>query len=102
MEETPVKSRSVFLPFFALTLAVLFVLFGMYSLASRQKTMLKQALVQRAQTVQQARDIQANLERLVRDVIALAARDADAKAVVEKYQIREQQPAVATTDSTKR
>lgn len=90
-EQPPVASeRGIFLPFIALALSVAVVLYGMYSVSRQQRSLFKRSLQQREQVVVEARNAQGNLERMARDVLALSARDADARAIVAKYQIREQ------------
>jgi hypothetical protein len=50
---------------------------------------------QRKQLVDQSTKVQGGLEVLVNDLLTLAETDRDAKAIVDKYQIRRNPPASA-------
>jgi hypothetical protein len=53
-----------------------------------QRTFLQQALVQNEQGVQQSKQVQTSLQRLVMDLVNSASDDKDAQAIIAKYGIQ--------------
>jgi hypothetical protein len=78
---------SPFLPVLLLSLALIFMLAWQLLNTSRQRSSLKQTQQSRAATVQQAKGIQAELERLCDELLTLAQTDPAARELVQRYGI---------------
>ncbi len=86
------QSSSSFLPVLLLNVALLILLTWQVVLSVQTRSNTKSMVEQRQQLVTQSTALQGNLERLVNDLLELAETDSDARAVVEKYQIRRNNP----------
>jgi hypothetical protein len=78
---------SPFLPVLLLSLALIFMLAWQLLNTSRQRSNLKQIQESRAATVQQAKSVQAELERLCDELLTLAQTDPAARELVQRYGI---------------
>jgi cytochrome oxidase assembly protein ShyY1 len=78
---------SPFLPVLLLSLALIFMLGWQLLNTSRQRSSLKQIQESRAATVQQAKGIQAELQRLCDELLTLAETDNATRELVQRYGI---------------
>ena len=91
---------SPFIPLVLLAVSLLIVFVWQLSNISSQRSALQNLVQSQQQTVQQSRQIQAGLEKLVNDLVDLAqSGDDDAKAIVTKYGISRQGGAASVTPS---
>ena len=91
---------SGFIPLTLLAVSLLIVFIWQLSNISSQRTALQNLIQNQQQAVQQSRQVQAGLEKLVTDLLDLSQNgDEDAKAIVAKYGIARQggAPAVSAT-----
>ena len=82
------RSMSAFLPLALLGVTLAMVLVFQVSILLPQRTLLQQALTQNEVGVQQSKQVQAGLQRLVMDLVNSAADDKDAQAIIAKYGIQ--------------
>jgi hypothetical protein len=83
-----------FLPILLIGLALCVLFIWQLDATSKQGTAFKSTIERQQQLVDQSKQVQGGLERLVNDLLDLAkAGDADAQAVVGKYGIKRQEPA---------
>lgn len=75
-----------------LSVALVLLLGWQMILAWQTRSNLRQQFEQRQQLVAQSQLVQQNVQSLVNDLLNLAETDADAKQIVEKYNIRRNQP----------
>jgi hypothetical protein len=92
MEE---KHYSGFWPLLILNLAFLTILIWQLVLISTEKSNLQAQLESRKTLVEQSKNAQSDLEKLVRDLLDLSQKDPQAKAIVEKYKIAVNEPTAA-------
>lgn len=83
---------SAFLPLLLLSLSLLSLLIWQLTNLSSQRSNLQATLQRQTEYVLQSRQVQSNLQKIAVDLIELAKTDAGAKAVVDKYGIRQQNP----------
>jgi len=82
------QSMSAFLPLALLGVSLAIVLIFQVSVLLPQRTLLQQALTQSEQGVEQSKQVQAGLQRLVMDLVNSSADDKDAQAIIAKYGIQ--------------
>ena len=70
-------------------------------LTTKQKTALRQISAQQDQGVLQSRQVAANFEKMMRDLLELAKTDSEAKAIITKYGITVTQPPAAPAPAKK-
>lgn len=87
--------RGAFLPLALLSASLLIILSWQIFLSLQTRTNARAQFEQRKQLVEQSTKLQGGLETLVNDLLTLAETDKDAKAVVDKYQIRRNTPPAA-------
>lgn len=85
------SAQGVFLPIAILMIAVMLVLGWNLYLTKTQALNWQKQIAQREQLVTQARTIQSDLQKIAADLILLSLTDADAKLIVDKYQIKQDQ-----------
>lgn len=97
------EGLSLQIPFALLTLAIAVVMIAQTWNAFKVRTALRDNKAQaielvhkREGLVNQSRDIQKKLEKLVLDLLVLAKTDDDAKAIVQKYNIQQGNPTGAS------
>ena len=78
---------SPFWPLLVVILTVLVVVGWQFTIVRQQRAMLATEVVQRERVVQQARNVEAGLQRLIADLSGLAGTDNDARAILEKHQV---------------
>ena len=81
--------QGIFLPIAILMVAVLLTLGWNLYLTRSQAAIWQKQISQREQLVNQARVVQADLQKIASDLMALALTDAGARAIVDRYQIRQ-------------
>lgn len=86
---------SGFWPLSILCLSLFLVLAWQTFMSLQARSNLRAQFEQRKQMVEQSTRAQANLETFVNDLLTLSETDKDAKAIVDKYQIRRNAPAPA-------
>ena len=103
LEFEQARSMSAFLPLALLGASLALVLAFQVSVILPQKGLLQQALTQNEQSVQQSKQVQAGLQRLVMDVVNAATDDKDAQAIIAKYgiQVSGSAPAPAASPASK-
>jgi cell division protein FtsB len=84
------SSSNAFWPVTLLALSLITILSWQLWMGLEAKTNLQTqlALPQRKATLEQAKKVQTDLEKLVTDLLDLAQSDKDAKDIVDKYQIK--------------
>jgi biopolymer transport protein ExbB/TolQ len=92
-----VTNQSVFLPIAILMIAVLTILAWNLYLTKSQTAAWQKQFTQREQMVSQSRAVQGDLQKIAFELMSLSATDADARALVDKYQIRQQPEAANPT-----
>lgn len=106
-ESSPVPgSHSLFVPVLLLVLSVFCFLIYQVIVTAKQSTVLKDtrdklkvAIEQRDIPVKQSVELQAKLQSLAVDLIALAQTDEKAKEIVQKYNIQQTAPPGAAAPS---
>ena len=83
---------SAFLPLLLLSLSLLSLLIWQLTNLSSQRSNLQATLQRQTEYVLQSRQVQSSLQKIAVELIELAKTDAAAKAVVDKYGIRQQSP----------
>jgi hypothetical protein len=86
-EGTPCGGGSSFWPISLLAVSFLALLLWQLVIAYHQRQNMKLQLTQRQELVQQSQKVQEELKRLVDSVIKFSKYDADAKALLDKYNI---------------
>ncbi|MEM1158827.1 MAG: hypothetical protein AAF649_12160 [Verrucomicrobiota bacterium] len=84
---------SPFIPILMLSVAMLLLLIWQCVVAWQTRGNLRTQFEQRKPLVAEAQRVQSNVQKLVNDLLILSETDADAKKVVDKYQIRRNPPA---------
>jgi hypothetical protein len=84
--------RSAFLPLTLVSASLLIILSWQIYLSLQTRSNARAQFEQRKQLVEQSTKVQGGLENLLNDLLTLAETDKDAKAVVDKYQIRRNAP----------
>ena len=85
-------SQGIFLPI-AIAMLSLLIFFGwQLSLVRKQNVLWKKQIEQREPLVGQCRNIQAELQKIVSELMTMSITDADAKAIIDRYQIRQGGP----------
>jgi hypothetical protein len=84
-----------FWPLLLVMISVLIILVWELTVASQIRKNGEEVRVQQTRGVDQAKQVQASLEKLARDLVELSAKDDDAKAIVKKYGIALSSPAPA-------
>lgn len=84
----PAQSMSAFLPLTLLGISVLLGLIFQVSVMVPQRTLLQNVITHNEKGVQQSKQVQAGLQKLVMDLIAAAPQDKDAQAIITKYGIQ--------------
>ncbi|MEI8233246.1 MAG: hypothetical protein WCH57_01020 [Verrucomicrobiota bacterium] len=87
-ESEPAQQMSAFLPLALLGVSFALLLVFQVSVLLPQRTFLQQVLTQNEQGVQQSKQVQASLQRLVMDVVTAASDDKDAQSIIAKYGIQ--------------
>jgi hypothetical protein len=87
--DTP-SAQGVFLPIAILMIAVLLILGWELYLTKTQGAIWQKQITQREQLVNQARAVQSDLQKIAFDLMTLSLTDPDARAIVEKYQIKQE------------
>ena len=87
-ENSAGEQMSSFLPLLLLACSFVLILIFQVSQLLPQRSLLQNALVQNTQGVQQSKQVQAGLQKLVMDLAAAAAEDKDAQAIMTKYGIQ--------------
>jgi hypothetical protein len=86
--------QGAFLPIVLIALSLLILFCWELKNTSKQRAALQSAIQRQEEGVKQSKAIQAGLEKLVLDLLGLAkSGDADAVAIVKKYNISQQPPA---------
>ncbi|MEI6352006.1 MAG: hypothetical protein WCP06_12980 [Verrucomicrobiota bacterium] len=83
-----VESMSAFLPLTLLAASLIVVLGWQVSTSSNQRGLLQQGIENRAPVLQQARQTQAGLQKLVIDLIEASKDDNEAISVIAKYNVQ--------------
>jgi Tfp pilus assembly protein PilO len=83
------SSQGVFLPIAILMVAVLLVMGWNLYLVKAQSAAWQKQLAQREPLVNQARSVQADLQKIAADLMVLSLTDSDARILVDKYQIKQ-------------
>ncbi|OGV69305.1 MAG: hypothetical protein A2283_13825 [Lentisphaerae bacterium RIFOXYA12_FULL_48_11] len=91
------SSQSVFLPIAILMIAVMLVLGWNLYLTKTQAATWQKQITQREQLVSQARAVQSDLQKIAADLLSLSLTDVDARLIVEKYQIKQDQNAAVSS-----
>jgi hypothetical protein len=93
------EGMSLQIPFALLTAAIAIVMVAQTWGTFRQRTALREnktklieVVKNRETLVQQSREIQKKLEKIIRDLLVLAMTDKDAQAIVQKYHIQQGNP----------
>jgi cell division protein FtsB len=92
-ESDPQPRLSGFWPLSIVCLSLFIVLAWQMVMSLQARSNLRAQFEQRKQLVEQSTRAQGSLEAFVNDLLTLAETDKDAKALVEKYQIRRNAPA---------
>jgi uncharacterized protein YpmS len=92
------KRFSGFWPLVTVSLALVIILIWQFTLIRSQGQSLAQQLEARKTLVDQSRATQTTLEKMVNDLLELAKKDEQAKAIVTKYNIRKNEPVGAAED----
>jgi len=82
----------LFMPFALLAGALLLILLWQMYISVSVTNGLLNAINQSKAPVQQAQQVKSKLESIVLDLMELSKTDANAKAIVDKYQIRKNTP----------
>lgn len=85
------REFSTFLPFSIFLVSIIVFMSWQLHVIWQQNASWKKQVAQRNKIVAQSRGIQAEVQRLASDLVDLAATDADARAIVEKFQIKRQE-----------
>jgi predicted PurR-regulated permease PerM len=97
-QDNPSCNKCAFLPLTLLAVSFLIILVWQLTNITSQRSGLQNLIQNQQQAVQQSRQVQTGLEKLVNDLLDLAQNgDADAKAIVTKFGIARQAPAPAAT-----
>jgi hypothetical protein len=111
LSEPPVETAraaepSLQFPFALLTCAIAVLMIGQTVTTFKQRSALQEgqhqlteAFKQREAVVKKSVDIQSKLNDLIMDVLILSKTDDDAKQIVSKYNIQQQQPAAAPAEA---
>lgn len=93
-ESSSSESSHYFIPIclISVALSTLFIFQIITSVQAQQNLQLQ--FSQRTQIVEKALKVQGDLERLVTDLLDLAETNSTAKTIVDKYQIKRNQPPV--------
>ncbi|MDX6765497.1 MAG: hypothetical protein SFU85_01770 [Candidatus Methylacidiphilales bacterium] len=86
------SSFDAFLPLTLLSLALCLILGWQIFNAIQTRSAMTNQFQQRKQLVDQSAKVQSGLEAMINDLLTLADNDKDAKAIVDKYQIRRNAP----------
>ncbi|MEA3186669.1 MAG: hypothetical protein QOD99_499 [Chthoniobacter sp.] len=84
----PTVQTDAFLPLVLIALSLIFVFIFQLTAITQQRAAFQSAIVNQDAGVKQSRQIQGNLEKLVRDLLEVAQTDSEAKSVVTKYGIQ--------------
>jgi len=87
------SASSPFIPILLVSVAMVLLLLWQCFVAWNTRGNLRTQFEQRKQLVTQAELVQGNVQKLVNDLLLLSETDADAKKVVDKYNIRRNPPA---------
>jgi hypothetical protein len=82
-----------FIPLVILAISFIVLLGWQVSAASTQRTMLENALTRSQAAVTQAQQVQGTVSKLASDLLEAAQTDDTAKAIVNKYNIKQNAPA---------
>ena len=85
--ESP-ESKGAFLPLLLLGVSFALVLIFQVSVLLPQRSMLQTVIQQNEKGVEQSKQVQAGLQKLVLDLIAAAPEDKDAQAIITKFGIQ--------------
>jgi len=85
---TNAESMSAFLPLTLLGISFLLLLLFQISLLVPQRAFLQKVIAANGQRVEQSKQVQTNLQKLVMDLVETAKTDSDAQALVTKYGIQ--------------
>jgi cell division protein FtsB len=88
------SSCNSFWPISLLALSLICILVWQLVLGvqAKQNLQTQVAAPQRKQALEQAKKVQTDLEKLVNDLLELAPSDKDAQTIVDKYQIKKNDP----------
>ena len=86
--EDSAQALSAFLPLSLLALSLMIVLGWQVSNSNSQRNLLQQGITNREPVLQQARQAQAGLQKLVVDLIDASKDDNDAIAIIAKYNVQ--------------
>ena len=92
---------SAFVPLLLLSASLASLLIWQMTNLSSQRGALQATLQRQTEFVLQSRQVQSNLQKIAVDLIELAKTDTGAKAVVDKYGIRQQNPSVIPGGTSK-
>jgi len=100
--ESP-ESKGAFLPLLLLGISFALVLIFQISVLLPQRDLLQKVIKQNEKGVEQSRQVQAGLQKLVMDLIAAAPDDKDAQAIITKFgiQVSGTSPVPAASPSAK-
>ena len=93
MENQSPAPASPFIPILLLSVAMVLLLIWQCIVAWNTRGNLRTQFEQRKPMVAQSELVQGNVQKLINDLLLLSETDADAKKVVDKYQIRRNAPA---------
>ncbi len=96
MENSSTSPSSPFIPVLLLSISIVLLLIWQFIIAWNTRGNLRTQFEQRKPLVTQSELVQGNVQKLVNDLLDLSTTDADAKKVVDKYNIRRNAPAAAT------
>jgi preprotein translocase subunit YajC len=82
-----------FIPLVILAISMIVLLGWQVSMTSSQRTMLENALTRGEAAVTQAQQVQGTVSKLASDLLEAAQTDDTAKAIVAKYNIKQNGPA---------
>ena len=87
------NSASPFIPILLLSVAMVLLLLWQCLVAWNTGGNLRTQIEQRQPLVNQSQLVQTNVQKLINDLLILSETDADAKKIIDKYQIRRNTPA---------
>lgn len=86
------QTPNPFLPIVLLALSVLFALIWQLTAIKNQRNELQNAITRLQEPAKQSQQVQGSLQKLVTELLELSKTDSQAKAIVDKYGIRQNDP----------
>jgi hypothetical protein len=88
-----------FLPLLMLSLSLLILLISQLTTLSSQRASIQAVLQRQTDSVIQSRKVQDSLQKFAVDLIELGKTDKEARTIVDKYGIRQQNPGLPAAES---